>query len=207
MKIIAFKISKILVFIMILAVMAGCCDVKKKGYVYIDDGVFKIKGDTFFPLMLNYKSEMLRFGDDLVFAAAEYYDDPHVYEPMTKEEAEAQFSTHMELVRELGFNSVRLCINVVKKDDKGYFYKTQNDGRAYINEEINKITQAAENLVSIAANHDLKVMFLLKSSWDDDLARLNDALMRKLSDNKEVFAFDLMNEPLYFDIVRDNIEV
>ncbi len=203
MKIIAFKISKILVFIMVLAVMAGCCDVKKKGYVYIDDGVFKIKGDTFFPLMLNYKSEMLRFGDDLVFAAAEYYDDPHVYEPMTKEEAEAQFSTHMELVRELGFNSVRLCINVVKKDDKGYFYKTQNDGRAYINEEINKITQAAENLVSIAANHDLKVMFLLKSSWDDDLARLNDALMRKLSDNKEVFAFDLMNEPLYFDIVRD----
>ena len=60
-----------------------------------------------------------------------------------------------------------------------------------------------KDIVSIAASHNLKVMLLLKPSWDEKLSEFNTKLIKSLSRERAVFAFDLMNEPLYFDIVRD----
>lgn len=175
---------------------------RNDGFVYLEDDVFKVDGETFFPLMLNYKVDLLRFDNDLVFAAVEYYDNPRVYEPTTKEEAEDQFSGHMKLVEDLGFNTVRICVNVIKYDENGYFYMTQN-GPAYLKEDSERIIDALSRMIAIAASHNLKVMLLLKPSWDKDLAEFNAALMKHLSGERAVFAFDLMNEPLYFDEIKD----
>ena len=201
-----FAKLKIVIVMAIMMVLVCCsCNHDQKvdeGFVYIEDGVFKIDGGTFFPLMLNYKLELMDFDGNLVFAAAKYYDNYDVYEPTTKEEAADQFSGHMQLIEELGFNTVRLCMNVISKDDNGYYYKTQNS-RVYLKENTKKITEAVKEMVSIAESHNLKVMLLLMPSWDDELTEFNTALMKHLSNEKAIFAFDLMNEPLYFDIVRD----
>ena len=199
MKKLIFGKSKVFIYILMVVAMMGC---SRKGYVHIDDGVFKVDGERFFPLMLNYKAELLRFDDELSFAAAKYYDNPNIHEATTKKEAEDQFSGHMQLVEELGFNTVRLCVNLISSDEKGYYYKTQS-GPAYLKEDSRKIIKALDEMVSIAASHNLKVMLLLKPSWDEELAKFNSSLMKHFSREKAILAFDLMNEPLYFDIVRD----
>ena len=71
----------------------SCDDSKREtpqGFVYLEDDVFKIDGEKFFPMMLNYKVNLMDFDDGLVFSATKYYDDPYIYEPTTKEEARAR---------------------------------------------------------------------------------------------------------------------
>ena len=194
----------IAVFIVFVVGFVGC-NRNHGGFVYIEDGVFKVDGETFFPMMLNYKVEMLEFDGDFVFAAAEYYDNPDGYEPTTKEEAREQFSGHMQLIKDLGFNTVRLCMNVVYYSEEGKYYKTQN-GRAYLKKDSKDIIKAVEDVVRIAASHDLRVMLLLKPSWDEELAEYNASLMKCLKYNNNVFAFDLMNEPLYFDDDKNRLK-
>lgn len=201
------KKTKIFVLMAFAAMMVTmtCCNHKQSfddRFVYIDDGVFKVKGETFFPLMLNYKTELLDFDDGLVFAAAKYYDNPAIHEATTREEAREQFSRHMQIIEELGFNTVRLCINIIKSDDEGYYYNSQRDN-VYLKKDTKRLVEAVEDMVNIAASHNLKSMLLLKSSWDEELAGFNSDMMKHLAQNEAVFAFDLMNEPLYFDIVRD----
>lgn len=203
-----FKRIKIALLVAYAVMLVSCItscqrmQPQENGFVYIEDGVFKIKGETFYPLMLNYKAEILDFEDGLVFAAAKYYDSLDIYEPKTKQEALEQYSGHMQLIEDLGFNTVRLCFNVILSGDEGYYYKTPTS-RLFLKRDYKRIIDAVEEMVSIAAQHNLKVMLLLKPSWDDELSWFNGKIMSRLAQNEAVFAFDLMNEPLYFDIVTD----
>lgn len=205
-----FRRLSVIVFVAVvsMALLTMTCCTRNHdddGFVYIEDGVFKLKGKDFFPLMLNYKISLMAFGDDLVIGAAKDYDEPGVFEPTTKEEALDQFYGHMQLTKELGFNTVRLCQNVISTDDNGNYFTVQN-GKIYLKDKSSQIIDAAEEMINIAASCHLRVMLLLKPSWDDELAEFNDALMRRLADNPAIFAYDLMNEPLYFDIVRDRLK-
>ena len=191
----------IAVFMVIVVGLVGC-NRNHDGFVYLEDGIFKVDGEEFFPLMLNYKVDMMAFDDDLVFGAVKYYDNPDIFEPTTKQEAIDQFSAHMQIVKDLGFNTVRLCLNVISKNDNGNYFTVQK-GVVYLKDNKDQILDAVEEMVSVVASHDLKVMLLLKPSWDDELAEFNSALMKRLSEEKAVFAYDLMNEPLYFDIVKN----
>lgn len=205
-----FRRSRVIVFVAVVSMALfsmTCCTRNNDddGFVYIEDGVFKLKGKDFFPLMLNYKISLMAFGDDLVIGAAKDYDEPGVFEPTTKEEALDQFYGHMQLTKELGFNTVRLCLNVISTDDNGNYFTVQN-GKVYLKDKASQIIDAAEEMINIAALCHLRVMLLLKPSWDEELAEFNGALMRCLADNPAIFAYDLMNEPLYFDIVRDRLK-
>lgn len=188
----------------VLSIMAFGCgsDDSNAGYVRIDNGVFKIDGETFFPLMLNYKVGVMNFDGDIKFCASKHYDNPDIFEPKNSEEADAQFGAHMQLIKQMGFNTVRLCIDVILNSEDGNYYKTQ-DSRVFLKEQEKELVDAVEDMVQIASGHGLKVMLLLKPSWDNELAGFNDAVMKRLSGDRAVFAFDLMNEPLYFDVEKD----
>lgn len=193
-----------LLLVVLFAAFVGC---KKElghdnGFVYIEDGSFKVDGEEFFPLMLNYKVDLMEFDDTYVFVGTKYYEDSDNYEATTRNEAVDQFTGHMQLIEDLGFNTVRICINVVYTDEKGIFYKTQNGG-AYLKQNAKQILDALEEMMSIVEAHNLKVLLLIKPSWNDELAEFNSALMKRFAGNKALFAFDLFNEPLYFDMVND----
>lgn len=199
-----FSLVICVVLAAVLSIMVSGCDGddSNDGYVRIDDGVFKVDSERFFPLMLNYKVGVMDFDGDIMFGASMHYDNPDIIEPKTVEEADAQFSTHMQLIKQMGFNTVRLCIDVILNNEGGSYYKTQK-GRVYLKDDTDKIVDAVEDMISVAASCGLKVMLLLKPSWDDELAGFNSAVMKRLSGNRAVFAFDLMNEPLYFDVEKN----
>jgi len=180
--------------------LSGCKSEKERtdGFVYIEDGVFKVDGATFFPLMINYKVELRRIGDEVLVSPAIYYEYGDMYESNSKDEILQQFSNHIELIKEMGFNTVRICMDVVLSDDKGYYYKT-NDGGVYLKESTGKILDGVEAMLSVAEEHDMRVMLLLKAAMNKELEDFTVAVLRRFADNPIIFAYDMMNEPLYFD--------
>ena len=169
-----------------------------KDFVYLEDDVFKINDTVFFPLMLNYKVDMRNADDAVVLSSPMYYENGGIYESNTKEEILQQFSNHLELMSELGFNTVRLCIDVVLKDKAGTYYPS-SDGRISLTEDTEKILDGIADALDIAESHGLKVMLLLKPPFEKEVETFTIEMLKRFSDNPTIFAYDFMNEPLYFD--------
>lgn len=153
-----------------------------QGFVYLEDDVFKIDGERFFPLMLNYKIDIREIGDDIVISPSSYYENQ--CKRYTKEEINDQFAGHVELIKDLGFNTIRICLDVVKEIDDRFI-----DGIA--------------DVLDIAAAHDIKVMLLMKPPFDKEWMDFTAKIMSRFADDPTIFAYDMMNEPLYFDPIPD----
>ena len=195
------RIFNILIAISLVFLSMSCDDSKKgtpQGFVYLEDDVFKLDGEVFFPLMINYKVDFRKIGDDVIVSPARYYDETDIYEANTKDEILKQFSKHLQLVKELGFNTIRICINIIKNDDKGYYFET-DAGRLYITDNTEKIVESLDDIVAVASEKDLKVMFLMKPAMDEPLNAYTTAILQHFAEDNTIFAWDLMNEPLYFD--------
>ena len=168
-------------------------------FVYIEDDVFKINDEIFFPLMLNYKVDVRKIGNDVVISPAKYYENDKIFESNTKEEINQQFSNHVELMKELGFNTIRICLDVVGKDDKGVYFGS-SDGAIYLKEYQDQINNGIADMLDVVKSHDMKVMLLLKPPFDKEVEDFCISVFKRFADNPTIFAYDLMNEPLYFDL-------
>ena len=195
------KIFNILFALSLVFLLMSCNDSKKEapqGFVYLEDGVFKIDGEEFFPLMVNYKIDIRKIGDDVVVSPADYYENVGVFESNTKEEILRQFANHIELMKEMGFNTFRACVDVIRNDDGGKYYETP-EGKVYLQGNYDMIIDGIEDMLNVAARHEMKVMLLLKPAMDKELEDFTIALFKRFTDNPTILAYDLMNEPLYFD--------
>ena len=189
------------IFVALAFLLSNCNNSKKeipKGFVYLEDGVFKIDGEVFFPLMVNYRADFRAIGDDIVASPTIYYEDPNAYESDNKDEIREQMSAHFELIKSMGFNSLRICADVIREDENGKYYHTPG-GDFYLKNKTDRFIESISDVVSLADSYGLKVMILLKPAMDAELEDLIIAILQKFADNRAVFAFDMMNEPLYFD--------
>ena len=168
------------------------------GFIYLNKGAFKIDGEKFFPLMVNYRVDYREIGDDIVASPTIYYENVNTYESDDKAELLTQMAAHFELVKSLGFNSLRVMADVIREDDNGKYYHTPG-GDFYLQGKTEKFIESINDVVSLADSYGLKVMLLLKPSMDEELENLNIAIFKRFADNPTIFAYDLMNEPLYFD--------
>lgn len=184
-------------------------DMSNTDFIYLNENYFALRGERFFPVMLNYVVSCRNINDTFMLSPHVNYEEVRVFESNTKEEIEHQLSGHFQLIKEMGFNTIRLCFDRISKSEDGYYYYA--DGEKYfINSDYEQILNGLETLVNIAEEKGLRIMLLVKNPWDD--ASLEDFTIKILSrfkDNPIIFAYDLMNEPLYFDAVysRDKMEV
>lgn len=195
-------------FILVLCLCFACNDspnvkqtpdLSDTDFIYLQGNDFQLRGEKFFSLMLNY---IVSFRDvDGSFALSPHidYENVGVYEANTKEALEEQLSGHFQLIRELGFNTVRLCFDRISKDEKAYFYYA--DGKKYfIGDDYEKILNGLERAINIAGEKDLRVILLIKNPAEDPaLEQFAVRLLQKFHDNPIIFAYDFFNEPLYFD--------
>lgn len=136
-----------------------------EGYVLMSDGHFTLDGESWFPLMLNYKAFIE--GDRVV--PAPWYTGNDVRE-------------HFDTIASWGFNAVRVCLDVLPDDiDTALAYA------------------ATRRIVQQADSAGLHVMLLIKPPLDRRWEQYATGLMQRLSDQPALWAYDLMNEPLYFD--------
>ena len=139
------------------------------GYVALQDGVFTVGDSAWFPLMMNYKAAMREVDGTVWVVPADFYTGSDIRE-------------HFDTIAAWGFNAVRLCLNAIEPlDDTAAMFA------------------ATRRAVLQADSAGLRVMLLLpppfKGWWRDYDA----GLMRRLAGLPALWAYDLMNEPLYFD--------
>lgn len=193
-------------------IILGCvfslvsCD--KSEYVYVEDGKFKVKDADFFPVMLNYVVNYRCIDGKFVISPAKYYENPDEYETNSAEDIRHQLSAHFRLIRDWGFNSLRVCLDRFYFDEEGNYYYNTSDGEKFsIENDCERILDGIETLVEVAEENDLRLMLLLKPNIDNDkLEKYNTRILDRFSGKPTVFAYDFMNEPLYFDRNADGTE-
>lgn len=172
-----------------------------KDFVYIDANTFKIADTAFFPMMVNYKVEPLMIDSNVVISPAKYYEYTTQYEYDSKDSIMQQMSAHFQLMKDLGFNTIRVCMDVLSKDVEGYYYHSSKP--VYLKKHNEKILQALDELLSIAQSMKLRIMLLVKSPLDKELMDFTISVMKRFSENSTLFCYDFMNEPLYFDPAKE----
>ena len=178
-------------------------------FVYIDKtGKFCRNDSSFFPVMLNYVVDFRTIDGEFVVSPAKYYEKIDSYESNTKEEIKKQMDAHFDLISELGFNTVRICLDRYGKDSVGRFAIWTEGKIYYIDENKDDILRGFSEMVEVAGNNGLRVMLLIKPPFDMQLVNFTREILQTFSSNPVVFAYDFMNEPLYFDSVpqRDKLD-
>lgn len=93
---------------------------------------------------------------------------------------------HFDTIASWGFNAVRVCLDVMGEGgDTAAMYA------------------ATRRMVQQADSAGLRVMLLIKPPLDDYWKAYTIGLLRSLADMPALWAYDFMNEPLYFDPVPD----
>lgn len=169
------------------------------GYVYIQDRHFMVDDSLWFPIMMNYKIDWHVSADTIQAIPVSYYEVPQRIGSSPTPSPSDKFDDHFWLLTHCapGVNSLRVCIDVMNSDSIGHFY---NHGTpAYVIRDSARIFQALDHVVAAAQRNRLRVMFLLATPLDSELETFTAALLRHFADNPTVWAYDFMNEPLYFD--------
>jgi len=183
--------------------------------VYLDGKEFKINDESFFPIMLNYIGMIreLKNGSYSLSPAMDY-DSLDVFESSTVNENLDQIRAHFALIKEMGFNSIRLAgldLFYVNQDDHDLFFNTiAADGsanRVELSANKDAYLEAINGFVQVAREFDLKIMLLLPRPFNraevlEKQELLVKDILEKFRDEPTIFAYDFFNEPLYFDKVE-----
>lgn len=175
-------------------------DQQNEGFVCLDEKTFMIDNEPFFPLMLNYVVSFRNTGSEFWLSPVRDYENPDIYESDTKAGTDAQINAHMQLIREMGFNSVRICFDRLVST-KTISYYTADDRRLHITRDHKPIINALEHFLNIVAKHQLRVMLLIRAPVENhQIEDFTVHILERFKDNPVIFAYDFFNEPLYFDV-------
>ncbi len=206
---------KKLLYITLLSLLVCTCTNKKdfkqdieylknNNFVYLQNNKFKINDTTFFPLMLNYSVSIRKIDNEYVLSSIKDYESPNDFEGNTVDSSLIVLKGHLQLIKELGFNSIRLIgLNSINTSEKKPFfmvYKHKNEHLEIKKDNYKIIFSVFKQFLKIADDLDLRVMVLLKAPINDkELEDFTISLFKEFKDNPTIFAYDFINEPLYFD--------
>ena len=169
------------------------------GFVHLTDKGFAIDDSAFYPLMLNYVVDFRTIDGEFVVSPAKYYENIGEFESNTKEEIYSQMSAHFELISEMGFNTIRVCFDRIGQIDSTRYAYFTTDRKYYVDNDCDEILDGLSGMLKIAEQNNLRVMLLIKPPFDESLKIFTQKMLKRFSDNPTLFAYDFMNEPLYFD--------
>ena len=203
-------IKRIYVFLIgcfiLFSICTNCTNRSNSDFVRIEGDHFEIENDTFFPLMLNYMVSFQSNGNCFIVEPSTTYDSLHYEDAVGKKAVKDQLMGHFGLIKDLGFNTVRICFDRVGQDEDGrYFY--QADRKFYLDKKKDRkaIFRGLDRLLTVAEKQGLKVMLLIKPPFveNNDLQIFTKELLNYFKNCPTLFAYDFMNEPIYFDPCED----
>ncbi len=181
---------------------SSCMMDRNSDFIRIEGDHFAVAQDTFFPLMLNYMVSFQSHGNQFIVAPSKTYDSLHYDDAVGKQAAKTQLLAHFGLIKNLGFNTLRICFDRTGVDENGRYYYQANR-RFYLDKKRDRkaILRGLNELIKIAESQDLRVMLLIKPPFkgNEDLQKFTLDLLEHFRNCPTLFAYDFMNEPLYFD--------
>jgi hypothetical protein len=202
--------NRLLFFFLLCLFLASCqkkkdVDLSKSNFIYLKDNEFKLHGETFFPMMLNWvPSFQCDENGKFIVAPDVDYDSVGYVDAYGKAPVTEQINGQFQLISELGFNTLRVCCNRIARDDHGLYYQGGNRKFRIGNEaDESAIIEGLSELMELARAHDLRVMLLIHGPiGEPTLESFTIRLLQHFSNDPTLFAYDFMNEPLYFDPVE-----
>ena len=182
--------------------------ISKNGFVTINDKKFVLDGKPYFPLTINYFVSARLDGDNYWACPCFDYNTDKRYTYTSKDSSLKELKADMDLIREMGFNSVRLvgmcepqvdektgAITFSAKDsthEKSFLLSTDASYEQYFG--------VLSELLDVVGKAGLKAILLTKvrpdiKSSEDHLRRL----ATRFKADTNIMAYDLFNEPLYFE--------
>ncbi len=172
-------------------------------------GKFMLDGSPFFPMVLNYSMGLQTDGNAIWASPYKGYTPGYRSQFHDKDSALLQLRSDFMLIKELGFNAVR----IVKLAEGPVI--SRSSGEPFLNVAFNDLDtlfpldndtvydrylSAVEDVLRTARELDLKVILLTsmrpeKRAMEDHWKKIASRFEREPA----IMAYDLFNEPLYFD--------
>lgn len=189
----------------------GAVSTDKSKFVSIKNNKFNLNGKPFFPITINYIVGMQANKDSLWPCPFIAYNPDAKFQFITQDSCLMQLKADMDLIKEMGFNSVRLVgIGEESIDDEliGNLSVRAKIGnlrdttlRLSNDENYKAYLGAIAQLLDVVNTAGLKAVLLLRMSADVKATELNlKKVVHHFRNDTTILAYDLFNEPLYFDV-------
>ena len=214
------KLLFLTVFIFVVAIVPQGCkqkvaEVNKAGFVSIKDQKFYLNGKPFFPLAVNYRVALQTDGQQLWPSAYKGYDEGNRYRFTNKDPSLEELKNDFQLIADMGFNSIRIVgvgeqYSVTKNSDELYIKADKGNDKdtmfLFNSQEIYSLYYNALNDMLLAANQaGLRVVLLARLFHEVPATEKHwGRIMKHFSQDTTLMAYDLFNEPLYFDSLERN---
>lgn len=191
-------------------IYTGCSEsktpIEATDFIYLEGKQFKHKEENYFPLMLNYSVNIFENRGEFMITPMRPYENPSIFEHHTKDENNNQVLGHLKLIKEMGFNTVRLCtdsnfgIDWDTEEFRMKYYTSDNDSKwvdALSNSD--EYFRSLQYFFELAESQNIRIMLLIRAPMVSKAEEFTRLLLQRFSNTPIVFSYDFMNEPLYFD--------
>ena len=186
-------------------------------YIRLDKKEFFDGNTSFYPMVMNYSVDVFSTDAD---RSSNFYASPRKgYHPnygiklgeSTKPwgsdstKTHAVIRSHFASIKDMGFNAIRLTgFTATDAFEEGFHTWTKIDvsNSEFGNKNIkNGLVPLLKTLLGYAEENQLRVILLLSAveTQADNQLNFFSTVAQELSENKSILAYDLYNEPIYFD--------
>ncbi|MGZ3864930.1 MAG: hypothetical protein ACXVOH_00560 [Bacteroidia bacterium] len=195
---------------MLITLFLGSCGSKKTAknpdFVSLDGKTFKLKGKDFYPMILNYSIDLLIRNNNFWVSPSNTGFKEAVINPPAKETDMKRLKADFQMIKDMGFNTVRL-VNITEYEIKNNALTKYADcggkDTVVVLEGVirDRYFDILGEIFKTLNEVGLKAIMLTKKMpdvnplVDDHLKRM----LTRFKDESAILAWDFFNEPLYFD--------
>ncbi len=197
-----------LAWILLILLLPSCARKRPAQFVGIENDGFVLNNEQFFPLVINYLVDLQWNGDSCWATSGMDYLGGGNYHSNSRKDSRDLLSHEFGEMRRMGFNAVRfgLSPDLVIDPDNG---KIQLPSRYGLGTDTlltfeghwqARYFEALDDLIDVAHEEGLRVILLLRMRPDDRVFEEHAVqILSRLKHHPGILAYDLFNEPLYFD--------
>lgn len=179
-------------------------------FIYINNKKFYNNGKEFFPIAINYIITVRIDSNNVLWPSPYSGYNINTYQKLNHEICLNQLNADMELIKELGFNTVRFVgfsnvttydsISNISIESKSF---SNENSKFFLNNDndYNNFYNALDTLFKIVDKNGLKsiLLFNILKPENNKLHNHYLKIASNFKNNTSIMAYDLFNEPLYFD--------
>lgn len=189
--------------------LPGCGQPGPSSFVRMADGHMELDGKPFYPIALNYIAD-LQWNDTACWAApCRNYEEHDQFRFTSRDSSLRLIEAEFRLIKQLGFNTVRIVgiasdLVELNPNESAFLKARYGSGVdslfALSKEHQGQYLQAMDELLQVAERTGLKVILLVRlrpgqPKFEEQCLLLAD----RFKDRPVILAYDVFNEPLYFD--------